>query len=119
MSKTLTFSVIIVAFILGISTGFVFLQSSHKMADKKNSYGRARRADRFVDLRYIDGVIAHHLNAIIWPAKPDKFPEKIRDLAKKSSFRTKKYCRTLSVEKNWFNNTKQITNYEKNNLGAP
>jgi len=121
MSKTLTFSIVIVTFILGIGTGFILSpEYANKMASKRTAMVELGRADKFVDLRYIDGVIAHHLNAIYMARQAETNSERkeIKDLAKEIISVDEASVKELyEWKKTWFNNTKQITVYEKINLG--
>lgn len=122
MSKTLLLSITIVAFILGIGTGFVLSpEYANKMTAKKIAMVELGRADKFIDLRYIDGVIAHHQNAIFMArqAETNSKRKEIRDLAKEIIIADEKGIQELyEWKKSWFNNTKQITNFEKINLGS-
>lgn len=121
MSKTLLLSTIIVTFILGIGTGLLLSpEYATKMSDKKTAMVELGRADKFIDLRYIDGVIAHHLNAIYMArqAETNSQRKEIKDLAKEIISVDEASVKDLyEWKKTWFNNTKQITNYEKINLG--
>ena len=122
MSKTLTFSIVIVTFILGIGTGFILSpEYANKMTTKRTAMVELGRADKFVDQRYIDGVIAHHLNAIFMARQAETNSERkeIRDLAKEIITADEKSIQELyEWKKSWVSNSKEITVYEKINLGA-
>lgn len=122
MSKTQTLSIITVAFILGIGTGFILSpEYATKMSAKKTAMVELGRADKFIDQRYIDGLIAHHLNAIYMArqAETNSQRKEIKELAKEIiAVDTKSIEELYGWKKTWFNNTKQITQYEKINLGA-
>lgn len=122
MSKALLLSTVVVTFILGLGTGFILSpEYATKMADKKTAMVELGRADKFIDLRYIDGVIAHHLNAIYMArqAETNSRRKEIKDLAKEIVIADEKSIKELyEWKKSWFNNTKQITNFEKINLGS-
>ncbi|KKT68437.1 MAG: hypothetical protein UW64_C0019G0014 [Microgenomates group bacterium GW2011_GWC1_44_37] len=121
MSKTLLLSTVVVTFILGIGTGFILSpEYANKMTAKKTVMVELGRADKLIDLRYLDGVIAHHLNAIFMArqAEANSQRKEIRDLAKEIIIADEKGIQELyEWKKSWFNN-KQITIYEKINLGA-
>ena len=122
MTKTLTLSVIIIAFVLGMTTGFILSpEYAIRMSDKKTAMVELGKADKFIDLRYIDGVIAHHLNAIYMAKQAETSSQRkeIKELAKEIiAIDTKSIEELYGWKKTWFNNTKQITQYEKINLGA-
>ncbi len=121
MSKPLTFSIVVVTFILGMGTGFILSpEYAVRMSDKKSAMVELGRADKFIDLRYIDGVIAHHLNAIYMAkqAETNSQRKEIKELAKEIiAVDTKSIEELYGWKKSLFNNTKQITQYEKINLG--
>lgn len=121
MSNKLSLSLIIVAFILGLSLGFLLSPEYQiKMADKKSAMVEIGKADKFVDLRYIDGMIGHHLNAIYMAKQAiqsSKRPEIVqlgKDIIQADEASIKEL---YQWKKSWFNNTKEIVNYTKINLG--
>ncbi len=122
MTKALTLSTVVVAFVLGMTTGFILSpEYAIRMSDKKTAMVELGKADKFIDLRYIDGVIAHHLNAIYMArqAETNSQRKEIKELAKEIiAVDTKSIEELYSWKKSWFDNTKQITRYEKINLGA-
>lgn len=122
MSKPFSFSLIIIAFVLGLSTGFILSpEYATKMQSRGNQMVELGKADKFVDLRYIDNMIAHHLNAINMATQAksiSKRPE-IVSLANDIITADEKGIKILYQQKqDWYKNTRQITNYEKINLGS-
>ena len=120
MFKPLSTSLVIISFILGLGTGFIISpEYANKMIDRKTAMVEIGRADRYVDFRYIDGMIAHHLNAI-YMAKQAKYLSKrpaVKDFSQAIIPPTKKVStNSISGKRSWFNNTRQITTYEKINL---
>ena len=65
MSKTLSISLMIVTFILGISFGYVFSPQYTMDANASKEMPGLGQADRYLDLRYINQMIAHHRGAIL------------------------------------------------------
>lgn len=122
MSKPLTISTVIVSFILGLSTGFVISpEYGTKMQSRKTQMVELGSADKFVDLRYIDNMIAHHQNAIYMAnqAKVSSKRSEIVSLANDIIQSDEASIKTLYQQKqDWYNNHRQITNYERINLGA-
>jgi uncharacterized protein (DUF305 family) len=121
MSKTLTLSVVVVSFILGLGTGFILSpEYANKMDVKKNAMVELGRADRFVDLRYIDGVIAHHQNAIFM-AKQAVVNSKRQEVQKLATDIIQADEKSISElyqwKKDWYNNTREVVDFEKINLG--
>lgn len=84
MSKELLFSAVIISFILGLGSGFVLSpEYAVRMSEKQSMSMELGRADKFIDMRFIDGVIAHHLNAIYMAqqALKNSKRQEIKDLA--------------------------------------
>lgn len=122
MSKPLTISVVIISFILGLSTGFIISpEYATKMQSRGTQMVELGNADKFVDLRYIDNMIAHHLNAInmATQAKANSKRPEIIALANDIIKADEDSIKTLYQEKKlWYGNDRQITNFEKINLGT-
>lgn len=122
MFKPLTTSLVIISFILGLGTGFIISpEYVNKMIDRKTAMVELGKADRFVDLRYIDGMIAHHLNAIYMAKQAGSISQRpeIKQLSSDIISADEKSINELyQWKKTWFGNTRQITTYEKINLGT-
>lgn len=122
MSKELISSLVVISFTLGLGTGFVLSpEYAVRMSEKQSMSMELGRTDKFVDQRFIDGVIAHHLNAIYMAkqALENSKRQEIKDLAKEIIAVDEKNIEELyDWKKDWYGNTRQITNYEKINLGT-
>lgn len=121
MNKYAAISLSIVMFLLGIGAGYALTpEYSQAMAEKKAGSMELGAADRYVDLRYVDGMIAHHLNAIYMLKQAhsqSKRPE-IISLANTVIAADEQGIEQLyNYKKQWYNDTKQITKYDKVNLG--
>lgn len=121
MSKEQILSLVVISFILGLGSGFVLSpEYTVRMSEKQSMSMELGRVDKFIDMRFIDGVIAHHLNAIhmAQQALKNSKRQEIKDLAQEIIAVDEKSIQELySWKKSWFNNTRQITDYEKINLG--
>ena len=122
MSKPFALSLVIISFILGLGTGFIISpEYANKMTDRKTAMIELGRADRLVDLRYIDGMIAHHLNAIFMAKQAANTSQRaeIKQLANDIiSSDEKSIIELYQWKKSWFGNSRQITIYEKINFGS-
>lgn len=121
MSKPLTFSLIIITFILGLNVGFILSpEYAVKMQSRNTSMVELGKSDKFVDLRYIDNMIAHHQSAIFMAKQIPKCSQGI-DLINlgKEIIKSDEASITelYSWKKSWYKDTRVITNYEKINLG--
>lgn len=122
MTNPLLLSLVIITFILGLSTGFTLSpEYQEKMQSRGVQMVELGKADQFVDLRYIDNMIAHHLNAIYMAnqAKTNSQRPEIVALANDIIKADEAGIKTLyEQKKSWYKNEKQITKFEKINLGA-
>ncbi len=120
MSKTLYISTTIVTLLIGIAIGYAISPSYQSMKNEKESMSmELGPADRNVDLRYIDGMIAHHLNAIYMARQAEQSHRReIRDLSATIIRVDEKGIEDLyALKKKLYNDTRPITEYEKINLG--
>lgn len=122
MSKPFLLSLVITTFILGLSTGFIISpEYQEKMQSRGVQMVELGKADQFVDLRYTDNMIAHHLNAIYMAnqAKTNSQRPEIIALASDIIKADEAGIKSLYEQKKaWYKNEKQITKYEKINLGS-
>lgn len=120
MSKTLQSSLFLIIFLSGMGVGY-FLTPEYQAQDAKmKKTHELGQADQWVDLRYTDNMIAHHLAAIYLLeqalAKTDR-PE-IKDLATAVIAADKLGIEKLYANKQaWYGNNRQIVEFNKVNLG--
>ncbi len=120
MSKGLQLALFFVIFLLGVGFGY-YLAPEYQMQNiimkKSHDLGPA---DQWVDLRYIDNMIAHHLSAIylLEQALAQTDRQEIKDLANTVIAADREGIKQLYVDKkNWYDNDRQITQFNKVNLG--
>jgi len=108
ISTYLSVSLIVVSFIIGIGAGYSFTpQYSLSMYDKSSM--DLGRADKWVDLRYINAMIAHHRGAILVAkqAEQSQRPE-ITSLAKEiQTNEPKSIAELYAWKKSWYGDTKK------------
>lgn len=114
----LTASLVIVAGILGMATGY-FLTPEYAMYDKTTM--TLGRPDRLLDLRYINAMIAHHRGAILLAEQAremSKRPE-IRDLAEEITVSEPKLIAELYTWKlDWYGDRRKAVDPIVPRLGA-
>jgi len=112
---------LVVALLVGIGIGFsVTPEYAQMSAEKQSPMMAIGKADAYVDLRFIDGMIAHHLAAIYLATQAKKQSTRPEVLALADtiiSVDTKGITRLYEQKKSWFGNTKKITQYTKVQLG--
>jgi uncharacterized protein (DUF305 family) len=122
MSKYLVYAVVIISFIVGIGVGYIITPEYSQESQKKNNMSLdLGRPDANLDKRYIDGMIAHHLAAIYLAKQAQDISTRneIKELSRAIIAADEKGIRQLYVwKKEWYNNTKEITKYQKVNLGT-
>lgn len=111
----------IVTFLLGIGTGF-FLTPEYAVMQKARNSGMVElgAADAYIDLRYIDNMIAHHMSAIymLEQAQQQSSRKEIKELASTViALDTKGIEELYAYKKAWYGNTRQIIRFNKVNLG--
>lgn len=122
MNKYIVYASIVIIFFVGTAVGYAFTPEYASMRTEASS-GMVQLgvADRYIDLRYMDGMIAHHLTAIsllkqaqIYSKRPE-----IQALAATVIQADEKGIETLySWKKLWYGNTKQITKFQIIQLGV-
>lgn len=111
-----------VALIVGIAIGFsVTPEYAQMKSEKQSPMMSIGRADKYVDLRFIDGMIAHHL-AAIFLAQQAKEHSKRSDIQALAStiiaVDTEGIEKLYALKKTWFGNTKKISQFTKVQLGS-
>lgn len=121
MSKLLVYSLIIIAFIVGLGAGYTLTpEYASTMQEKNISMVPLGRADRFIDQRYLNGVIAHHLTAIdlARQALEKSHREEIRTLAEEIIKSDEASIKQLMTYKQkWYKDSRNVGDFEKINLG--
>lgn len=118
ISTYLAVSLIAVSFVAGIGAGYSFTpQYSLSMYDKSSM--DLGRADKWIDLRYINAMIAHHRGAILVAKQAEKSnrPE-IQTLAKEIQENEPILIEELyKWKKDWYKETKKVADPSVPNLG--
>ncbi len=121
MNKYLSYSLSIVTFVIGIGFGYTLTpEYSTDISMKNTGMVALGRADKFVDQRYINNMIAHHLNAIdmMNQALKNTKRSEIKDLASTIiKLDEASIIKLYQLKRDWYKDTRSITIYEKTNLG--
>jgi uncharacterized protein (DUF305 family) len=121
MSKSLTVSLIIISLIIGMGIGFYVTPEYAQMRENESSQMDLGSADARIDLRYVNGMIAHHQAAIYLAEQAilqTNRPE-IRELAHTIiSVDTADIASLYASKKSWYNDNRKVTEYSKINLGG-
>lgn len=121
MAKGLVSSLILVFFVIGIGIGF-YITPEYAMLNKqmKQSHDLGP-ADQWVDQRYLDNMVAHHLSAIymLEQAQVQSQRPEIQELSSAVIAADKAGIEQLyAYKKEWYNNTRSVSSYNKVNLGT-
>lgn len=122
MNKALIAALLLITFIAGMGIGFALTPEYALMREQKSApMMELGTPDRYLDLRYIDGMIAHHLSAIYMleqAQKHSKRPE-VKALADSVIAADKEGIKKLyAYKKEWYGNTRQVTQFQKVNVGS-
>ncbi len=122
MSKISTYlavSLIVIGFIIGVGAGYSFTSQYSLSMYEKNGMDLGR-ADKWVDLRYINAMISHHRGAILVAEQAEKSqrPE-VQNLAKDIQKNEPLAIAELYAwKKNWYGDTKKVNDPTVPNLGS-
>lgn len=122
MPKTqtlLTSSLVIIAFAIGAGFGYSFTpQYQQKMSERGMEIGVA---DRLVDLRYMNAMIAHHRGAMLLAEQAAKSErDEIRSLSKAIlSGEPKLIDELYTWKKEWYGDTRKVRDPKVARLGTP
>lgn len=122
MNKSLLVACAAIIFIIGVGTGyFLTPEYSYDQTMAKSAMKPLGKADRFLDKRYLEGVISHHLSAIDMAKQAlanSKRPE-ILDLSKAIIELDTKAIESLNKYRlDWYKDSRPITQFNKTNLGT-
>ncbi len=110
LNISLVISLMIISLIIGLAGGY-FISPSYKQTMYSNEEMGFGQADRYVDLRYINQMIAHHRGAMLLAEQvADKSPRKeIKDLAASILQGEPKLINELYGWKtDWYNDTTKV-----------
>ncbi len=120
MSKYLSASLIIMALIFGIGIGYLITPEYRMVDDEMNEMGFGK-ADKNVDLRYMNSMIGHHESAMVLAKEvKDKTKRKeIKELAETILENEPKLIKELyEWKKDWYKDTSKVDASEVPNLGS-
>lgn len=121
MSKFFVYSIIIITFIIGLGAGYTLTpEYASTMQEKSTTMVPLGKADRFIDQRYLNGVISHHLTAIDLSrqALAKSHRDEIRNLAEEIIKSDEASIKQLMIYKQtWYKDSRNSGEFEKINLG--
>ncbi len=112
-------SLSIITFAVGMGTGYFFTpQYEQEMSEKIMNLGAA---DRLVDLRYLNAMIAHHRGAVLLAKQAEKSGrEEIRSLVGEIQASEPKRIEELyGWKKEWYSDVRPVRDPKVANLGTP
>ncbi|MCX8035045.1 MAG: DUF305 domain-containing protein [Candidatus Dojkabacteria bacterium] len=122
MSKLLTISIATVTFITGVGLGYIitpqYAMSNTESAAMVGDFGKA---DKYVDQRFINAMIKHHLGSIDMAkqAQTNSSRDEIKSMANDIiTVQQKEVDQLYQWKKDWYNDTSKVKQGEKVNLGS-
>ncbi len=119
-SLMLIISLMIVSFVSGITAGFYISPSYQQTMNEKVEMGLGQ-ADRFIDLRYINQMAAHHRGAMLLAEQVSNKTKRkeIKDLANAINIGEPKLINELYTwKKDWYNDSSKVIDPVVANLGV-
>ena len=121
MNKPLALSLTVIALMVGVGIGYSFNPEYALMQQEKaGGMMELGKADRYLDQRFVDGMIAHHLSAIDMSqqALKNSHRPEIRQLAETIIKLDEAGIEELyRYKKEWYGNTQRVTTFTKVQLG--
>ncbi len=120
MNRSLAISLILLALIAGFMGGYSFNPGYREMRAEQNMM-ELGVADRTLDKRYINGMIAHHLSAIDMAkqALEQSDREEVRTLSQAIITADEKgIAELMEWKKAWYNDSTKVTRFTQINLGT-
>jgi uncharacterized protein (DUF305 family) len=119
ISTTLSISLMIVIFVVGIVAGYA-ITPDYKISMYDKTGMDLGRPDRTLDLRYINAMIAHHRGAMLLAAQASVTTQRqeMKDLSKMIlEGEPKAITELYTWKKDWYGDTKQVKDPTVSNLG--
>lgn len=121
MNKSLVTVFIIIAYFVGLGVGFFLTPEYSAMSEERRGSSMSLgQPDRNLDLRYIDGMLAHHESALYMAKQAinNSSRSEIRELSHAIiKLDQNGIDRLYNMKKQLYNNSQKISQFQKNNLG--
>lgn len=120
MPKPFALSLIVIALVVGMGLGFTITPEYAAMRNKETDSMDLGAADRYLDLRFLNAVIAHHQIALDLSkqALDQSHRQEVRTLAEDIIKADEAGITELyRLKKKWYNDTRRVTDYPTINLG--
>jgi uncharacterized protein (DUF305 family) len=121
MSKYITISLVVIFFVLGTGLGYVISPQYSMSQYESKQMVDLGKADKYVDLRYINAMIAHHKGAM-------KLAEQVKYESQRQDIKIlavailtdepKAIDELYQWKKDWYNDTTEVASMEVPNLGT-
>lgn len=119
-SLYLQLSLTICVFVIGVGVGYYFTPEYTRMNDEYRTMNLGV-ADNYVDLRYINAMIAHHRGAILLAEEIESKTSKseLKNLAKEiKSNEPKLIAELYDWKRDWYSDKRAVRDPKKINLGS-
>ncbi|MHB1252772.1 MAG: DUF305 domain-containing protein [Candidatus Humimicrobiaceae bacterium] len=120
-SRFLIISFIIAAFVIGIGTGYLVAPEYSMAGYEAKQMVDLGKADKYVDLRYLNAMIAHHRGAMILAeqAKEKSTRSEIKELAEDIlAGEPKAITELYQWKKEWYRDNRKVRDETVPNLGG-
>jgi uncharacterized protein (DUF305 family) len=120
ISKFLIISLIIVALVVGIGTGYLIAPEYAMASSEAKQMADLGKADKYVDLRYINAMIAHHRGAMILAGQvkeKSKRPQIIKLAEDILAGEPKAIDELYQWKKDWYGDIRKVSDKTVPNLG--
>jgi uncharacterized protein (DUF305 family) len=120
ISKFLIISLIIVAFVFGIGAGYLIAPEYAMASYEAKQMVDLGKADKYVDLRYLNAMIAHHRGAMVLAQQAkekSKRPEILKLADDILAGEPKSIAELYQWKKDWYGDIRKVSDKAVPNLG--
>ena len=121
ISRFLVISLVIIAFVIGIGAGYLIAPEYSMAGYESKQMVDLGKADKYVDLRYINAMISHHGGAMVLAQQAkekSKRPEIIKLAEDILAGEPKSIAELYQWKKDWYRDVRKVKDKAVPNLGA-
>jgi len=120
-SKFLTISLVIIALVIGIGIGYMISPEYSMAKHGSRQMADLGQADKYVDLRYLNAMIAHHGGAVILARQAARYSKRAEIINLANEIITNEpgaIAELYEWKKEWYSNSRKVKDMQVPQLGS-